>query len=117
MLHSPGQETFKHTGQMTNIEFVVEINGGLFKIVAHTIVQIQSGIDNVDTHALNLFRKTLLQMTVQKRLKNRQQWHGPWKTHGKRHKPQLQPWVYVVAAGGGVHAAKDKKSSMSLFAL
>ena len=62
MLHSPGQETFKHTGQMTNIEFVVEINGGLFKIVAHTIVQIQSGIDNVDTHALNLFRKTLLQM-------------------------------------------------------
>ena len=58
---------------MTNIEFVVEINGGLFKIVAHTIVQIQSGIDNVDTHALNLFRKTLLQMTVQKRLKNRQQ--------------------------------------------
>lgn len=73
LIHPPGQETFKHTGQMTNIEFVVEINGGLFKIVAHTIVQIQSGIDNVDTHALNLFRKTLLQMTVQKRLKNRQQ--------------------------------------------
>jgi hypothetical protein len=56
MLHSPGQETFKHTGQMTNIEFVVEINGGLFKIVAHTIVQIQSGIDNVDTHAALLYK-------------------------------------------------------------